>query len=199
MRTLCLILAIFFMTVGHADVTTGNIKGHITMVEYFDYNCPICRGFAPTVNALIGQEPELKVIERVVPVLAPSSRVIDSLVLASVFQEKFDQTDRAVLAIRARETIPFPMLANTFRHLGLNLPMLTKDSQRPEIQKQLRENLMHFQALNVHQIPVIQIYASNAPDQKLQFVGSQSLATLQKAIGFIQSKQGEHYVTSTHR
>lgn len=189
MRILSILFLVFITNVISADITMGNVKGNVTLVEYFDYNCPICRGFAPTIPTLLANNPDLKIIQRVVPVLAPSSSVVDSLVLASYFQNKFKQTESSVLAINAREAIPFPMLFNAIKPLGLNIIKLNHDMQGHAIQHELRHNLMLYRRLDIHQIPVIIIYRSDMPRQKITFVGSQTAITLNNAINSIQYKE----------
>lgn len=52
----------------------GNPKGDVTLVEYYDYNCGICRASLPAVRELIRRDPNLRIVLRELPVLAPSSR-----------------------------------------------------------------------------------------------------------------------------
>jgi protein-disulfide isomerase len=42
-----------------AAIRVGNRQGDVTLVEFFDYNCPWCRRSAADLPALLGAEPEL--------------------------------------------------------------------------------------------------------------------------------------------
>lgn len=168
---------------------SGNLNGDITLVEYFDYNCPICRGYAPTINALKAQYPNLKVIQRVVPVLAPSSIMIDSVILATKLQGKFIATEHAVLNLQLAETIPYPVLISILHNVGIDIPRLNSDLQTSSIKRVIQKNLQFYSALNVHQVPITVVYRTNNPANYLQFIGSQPYSQLNQAIQFFNNQK----------
>src|SRR5215470_10444570 len=44
------------------QVTLGNPKGDVTMVEFFDYNCGFCKRALGDMLALIKNDPNLKIV-----------------------------------------------------------------------------------------------------------------------------------------
>jgi protein-disulfide isomerase len=48
----------------------GAAKPDVTILEYFDYNCPYCRKFAPVLRALLVQERRVAVIYKEWPIAA---------------------------------------------------------------------------------------------------------------------------------
>src|ERR1700736_4742768 len=46
----------------------------VTIVEYFDYNCPYCKTIVPTLHALLAKDPKVAVIYKDWPVLGAVSR-----------------------------------------------------------------------------------------------------------------------------
>ena len=40
----------------------GNLEGDVTVVEFFDYNCPYCRSAGQTVQALLAADENVRVI-----------------------------------------------------------------------------------------------------------------------------------------
>ncbi len=55
----------------HAAPVGGNPSGDVTLVEFFDYNCPYCRRVAPTVVELQEADPGLRVVYKEFPILGP--------------------------------------------------------------------------------------------------------------------------------
>ena len=51
----------------------GNPKGTVTLVEFFDYNCPYCRRAVPDMTALIESNPDLRMVLKEFPILSEGS------------------------------------------------------------------------------------------------------------------------------
>jgi thiol-disulfide isomerase/thioredoxin len=54
-------------------VWTGSATPGVTLVEFFDYNCPYCRKAAPDIHALVRDTPDLRVGLVNNPILSPRS------------------------------------------------------------------------------------------------------------------------------
>lgn len=54
-------------------VVAGNPSGDVTLVEFFDYNCPYCKRASVEIDALIASDPKLQVVFREFPVLGQGS------------------------------------------------------------------------------------------------------------------------------
>lgn len=180
------VILLLCVNVANADVSLGNPKGPIVLVEYFDYNCPVCRHYMPTIDVLAHANPDLKVIQRVVPVLARTSQIIDRAVLAAYFQGKFSLMQQAILQVQDRETIPPQKVLILAKGLKLNLHTLFQDMNSNRIKQQLVTNLKAFEATHQTRVPVMVLYNVKQPNHKIQFVGTQRLTTLQQAIRSLQ-------------
>jgi protein-disulfide isomerase len=55
------------------SVVVGNAKGDVTLVQFYDLNCPFCREAARDVDALLREDPKLKLIFVPYPVLSLAS------------------------------------------------------------------------------------------------------------------------------
>ena len=77
---------------------TGNPKGDVTLVEYFDYNCGYCRASLPTIAKLVAADPNLRVVFRELPILSPQSRTAARASLAAAAQGKFGAFHDALYA-----------------------------------------------------------------------------------------------------
>ena len=53
----------------------GNVEGNVTMVEFFDYNCPYCRQVAPIMAQAVADDPQLRIVYKEFPILGPDFRV----------------------------------------------------------------------------------------------------------------------------
>src|SRR3546814_2397253 len=56
-----------------ASPVTGNPNGDVTLVEFFDYNCPYCRRVAPVVAEAEAADPQLRIVYKEFPILGPGS------------------------------------------------------------------------------------------------------------------------------
>jgi protein-disulfide isomerase len=54
-------------------VWTGSATPGVTLIEFFDYNCPYCRKAAPDIHALVRDTPDLRVGLVNNPILSPRS------------------------------------------------------------------------------------------------------------------------------
>src|ERR1019366_7293081 len=52
---------------------TGARNPDLTIVEYFDYNCPFCKQVVPTFKQLLAEDKKLAIIYKDWPVLGESS------------------------------------------------------------------------------------------------------------------------------
>jgi protein-disulfide isomerase len=67
----------------------GAREPDISVVEYFDYNCPYCKQFAPTLQALGAADPKIAVIYKDWPILGEVSVYAARAALAAQWQGKY--------------------------------------------------------------------------------------------------------------
>src|SRR5450432_120816 len=67
----------------------GARKPDVTIVEYFDYNCPYCKKQVPALQALLAQDPKVAILYKDWPVLGPVSVYAASSALAAGWQGKY--------------------------------------------------------------------------------------------------------------
>src|SRR6202049_5318382 len=67
----------------------GARQPDVTIVEYFDYNCPYCKTIVPTLQALLAQDPKIAILYKDWPVLGPVSAYAASSALAAGWQGKY--------------------------------------------------------------------------------------------------------------
>jgi protein-disulfide isomerase len=67
----------------------GARKPDVTIVEYFDYNCPYCKKLVPALQALLAQDPKVAILYKDWPILGPVSVYAASAALAAGWQGKY--------------------------------------------------------------------------------------------------------------
>ena len=74
----------------------------VTVVEFFDYNCPYCRRMEPVLNALLRSDPKVRIVYRDWPIFGPASREASRAAVASQWQGKHAAFHGALLTSSAR-------------------------------------------------------------------------------------------------
>src|SRR5450631_4471213 len=85
---------------------TGNPNGDITIVEYFDYNCPYCRKIAPELSQVVQDDGKVRLVLKDWPILGPVSVVASRLALACKYQDKYIVAHDALIGVASKLTEP---------------------------------------------------------------------------------------------
>jgi protein-disulfide isomerase len=56
-----------------ATPASGSVNADVTLVEYFDYNCPVCRRIEPELRKLLADDPRVRVVHKDWPVFGEAS------------------------------------------------------------------------------------------------------------------------------
>ena len=84
----------------------GNAAGDISIVEYFDYQCPYCRRVEPELRQVVHDDGKVRLVWKDWPILGPMSLTASRMALASRYQDKFVEAHDALIAINAKLTEP---------------------------------------------------------------------------------------------
>jgi protein-disulfide isomerase len=84
----------------------GNADGDITIVEYFDYNCPYCRKLAPELRQVVQDDGKVRLVLKDWPILGPVSVIAARMALASKYQDKYIQAHEALIGVASKLTAP---------------------------------------------------------------------------------------------
>ncbi len=84
----------------------GNADGDITIVEYFDYQCPYCRKIEPELRQVVQDDGKVRLVLKDWPILGPVSVVASRMALASKFQDKFIKAHEALIGVSSKLTEP---------------------------------------------------------------------------------------------
>lgn len=171
-----------FVSLANAEVITGNPKGSVTVVKYYDYQCPHCRTMSSTIDALT-QDHDVKVVSRVLAIMSPESWYSARAVLASRKQglKKYEAFEELMMAQRRYITVP--TVNRLASEAGLNLKRLRKDMAAPAITKEIKANMANATENGVHLVPTVLISRSGSLAKNKRFVGETDFARLRGAVG----------------
>jgi protein-disulfide isomerase len=103
----------------------GNAAGDISIVEYFDYQCPYCRKVEPELRQVVHEDGKVRLVWKDWPILGPMSVTASRMALASRYQDKFIQAHEALIAINAKLTEP--RIREALAGGGINVDRLDRD------------------------------------------------------------------------
>ena len=103
----------------------GNAGGDVTIVEYFDYQCPYCRKIEPDLRQVVQDDGKVRLVFKDWPILGPVSVVAARLALASKYQGKFVQAHDALIGVNARLTEP--RIRELLAGAGIDVERLDRD------------------------------------------------------------------------
>lgn len=103
----------------------GNANGDITIVEYFDYQCPYCRKMAPELRQVVHDDGKVRLVLKDWPILGPISVVASRMALACKYQDKFVQAHEALIGLSSKLTEP--KLREALTGAGIDVDRLNRD------------------------------------------------------------------------
>ncbi|WP_456405204.1 DsbA family protein [Thiolapillus sp.] len=133
----------------------GNPEGDVTVVEFFDYNCPYCKQVFPSVKKLIADDGNIKVVMKELPVLGPNSEYAARAALAAQKQGKYDAFHAQMMSKGSR--LSQDGVHAAAEKAGLDLEKLKKDMESPEVEQELARNSVWAQRLGVNGTPAFVI------------------------------------------
>jgi protein-disulfide isomerase len=82
----------------------GNADGDITIVEYFDYQCPYCRKIEPELRQVVQDDGKVRLVSKDWPILGPVSVIAARMALASKYQDKYASAHEAMIGVNSKLT-----------------------------------------------------------------------------------------------
>ena len=129
----------------------GNPSGDVTLVEFFDYNCPYCRKAAPLLDEAEAADSGLRLVFKEFPILGPGSDFAARAALASQKQGKYEAFHDAMMAYKA--AIDEGSTIEIARQVGLNVEQLQNDMKDPAIDEAIKRNLALASDLRINGTP----------------------------------------------
>ncbi len=160
----------------------GSPGADVTVVEYFDYNCPYCKTLVPVLRELLAQDPKVAVLYKEWPILGAVSTYAASSALAARWQGKYLAAHDALMS--GPRLAQDSQIDAILKGAGLNMDVLKRDrtTHAKEIAALLARNDAEAHALTLDGTPGLVVGLQLVP-------GVASLAFLKQLVA--KSRQGE--------
>lgn len=136
------------------DPTAGNPNGKVTVVEFFDYQCPHCVDMAPVMEAIVKANPNVRVIYKEFPIRGPMSEMAARAALAANLQGKYVVFSHALLTSKT-QPLTQDLIFQIAKSTGLDVEKLKKDMNSPAVDAQLKANMKLAQDLKLFGTPAL--------------------------------------------
>lgn len=158
----------------------GNAKGNVTLVEFFDYNCPYCKRVASTMTKRMADDPQLRVAYKEFPILGANSVFAAKAALAARRQDKYVVFHEQLMNSKGR--VDEKIILSAAAKVGLDVDRLKKDMKAPEIAAAIEKNFKLARALGINGTPGFVIGDQIIP-------GAVDLRTLKASVEQAREKQ----------
>ena len=157
--------------------------GDVTVVEFFDYNCPYCKAMHPVLVHLLASDRKVRLIFRDWPVLGPVSLSAARAAIAAQYQGRHDAFHAALFEAPGRLTEDGIRAAAA--RAKVDWPRLERDrtAHAAEIDALIHETWEDAQRLGLQGTPVVlvgrHLLAGALTDQQLHDAIAQARAEAQ--------------------
>jgi protein-disulfide isomerase len=105
----------------------GNPNGDLTVVEYFDYQCPYCKKLAPDIAQVVREDGKIRLVLKDWPIFGAVSRSAAQLALAAKYQNKYQEAHDALIG--AKEKLSDANIPELLTKAGVNVEKARQDLQ----------------------------------------------------------------------
>ncbi|QHI96119.1 thioredoxin domain-containing protein [Aristophania vespae] len=129
----------------------GNPQGKVTVIEFLDPRCGYCRHMMPVLDKFLKRHPDVKLIEKLVPVLGPASLLDVQAIFAAAMQNHYEQMRLALMKETAKSDQG--KIETLAKEQGLDLEKFRKDMKGPAVKALIAINVGQAQAIGLDGTP----------------------------------------------
>ena len=164
----------------NGDPVLGNVDGSLVIYEFSDYNCGYCKRMFPTIQQLLANNDDIRLVVKEFPILSQSSLIAARAGVAAQKQGKFPAFHREMMIYRGQVSEAVIMKAARAAQLDLN--QLRKDMDSPATNAIIDRTRAGAAALNLNGTPALVVGETIIP-------GAVSIEKLQNVINRERAKQ----------
>lgn len=161
----------------------GNKDGDVTIVAFYDYACSFCKKGDASLNALLQNDPKVKILLRPLPIPGDASEYLAKIALAvyKINPDKFKAVHSELMKVRniSKETVEEILTKN-----GLNSAEIEEVADNSEIKDLIAQNMKIARNLKIQGVPAYVINAKLIP-------GSIDFPQLLNIVKEIRDSKGE--------
>lgn len=129
----------------------GNAKGDVTVVEFFDYRCGVCKRIHPIVDQLVKSDPDIRRVYKEWPILGPNSVLAARAAIASRKQGKYLSFHKVMMT--ANSSFTEGAIMAMAESVGIDAARLRNDMRSAETDKIIRKNYALAEKLKLNGTP----------------------------------------------
>jgi protein-disulfide isomerase len=132
----------------------GNPNGDLTIVDFFDYNCPYCKKAATSLEKLVKTDGNIRLVYKDWPILHETSIVGARLALAARYQDQYLPVHHALMDIPGYG-IPQDQMLEAVRKTKVDQARLDADlaAHADDILRLIKRNLNIAEAIGLQGTP----------------------------------------------
>lgn len=136
-----------------ASPVVGNPQGDVSVVEFFDYQCPHCKDMGSVVEQVRAADPNVRIVLKELPIFGAGSKDVAMLALAANQQgtDKYIKFHNALLV--AANPLNKEKALQIAKNQGLDTAKLLKDMNSDVVKKQIDDNFKLAQSLGLMGTP----------------------------------------------
>jgi protein-disulfide isomerase len=137
------------------QVTVGNLKGDVTLVEFFDYNCGFCKRALADKLELLKTDPKLRLVLKEFPVLGEGSVKAAQVAVAARMQDpsgkKYFAFHQKLLG--SRGPVDQARALAVAKEVGFDMARIERDMGSAEVRNSLEEAFKLADAIGINGTP----------------------------------------------
>ena len=133
------------------DYIAGNPHGTVTLVEFYDPRCPYCRKMLPDLDAAVHDDPRLRLVEKIIPILGPNSLLEARATAAAGRQGRYAAMQHALMTDDGPPGMP--RIRDLASAQGLDVGRLERDMADPALLARLRADTDLARSLGITGTP----------------------------------------------
>lgn len=129
----------------------GNANGDVTVVEFFDYRCGVCKRIHPIVDQLVKSDPNIRRVYKEWPILGPNSVLAARAAIASRKQGKYLSFHKVMM--EANSAFGESAIMAMAESVGIDTAKLRRDMRATETDAIIRKNYALAEKLKLNGTP----------------------------------------------